>query len=82
MGSTVGSSTNHLKIEIDAVSEISNGVESLIDTFGDYFRQRLSFIKQSTSHMQRISTFEDEHDEPMLLHRNSSLMEESAEYEN
>lgn len=38
MTSTIGSSVTQLKIEMDAVSEISNGVESLIDTFGDYFR--------------------------------------------
>jgi hypothetical protein len=52
------SSINKLKLDIDAVSEISNGVDSLIDTFGDYFRQRLSFLKQGTD--IRINTLDEE----------------------
>lgn len=45
-------------MDIDVVSEISNGVDSLIDPLENFFRQKLTLLKQNTD--IKINRFDEE----------------------
>ncbi|CDW81303.1 myb-related protein 3r-1-like [Stylonychia lemnae] len=57
--STRSVSISHIRLDFDQVSEIKNNVETLVDPLGNFFRQRLTLMKQ-TKKIQIDDALEDE----------------------